>query len=199
MDVSGIFRREAIVQSVAVWNGFHRMITVTAVYACSFVGCPLLGWTWLLLFATLALVVFFGTLCILKEQEYCERLTSEIMCTSYAITGVVFMIGLTSYFRHRIPYEIFYAVHHLLFILYIVTYATEQHPHTDSNFPLGISNSFVPSLRSGSLVLQSSLQGKARIVFCYGYHREWLQDGALYLRSGHEWSYLLPSPCLESC
>ena len=77
----------------------------------------------LLLFATLALVTFYGSLCILKEKEYCERLTSEIMCTGYAIAGVVFIIALTSYFRHRIPYEIFYAVHHLLFIMYIVTVA----------------------------------------------------------------------------
>jgi predicted ferric reductase len=77
----------------------------------------------LVLFATFALVTFYGSLCALNEQEYCERLTSEIMCTGYAIAGVVFMIGLTSYFRHRIPYEIFYAVHHLLFILYIVTVA----------------------------------------------------------------------------
>jgi hypothetical protein len=51
-----------------------------------------------------------------KEKECCERLTSEIMCTGYAIMGVACMIGLTSYFRHRIPYEILYAVHHLLFI-----------------------------------------------------------------------------------
>jgi predicted ferric reductase len=75
------------------------------------------------LFATLALVTLYGSLCLLKEHEHCERLTSEIMCTGYAITGVVFMIGLNSYFRHRIPYEIFYSVHHLLFILYIVTVA----------------------------------------------------------------------------
>jgi predicted ferric reductase len=84
-----------------------------------------LGYTMisLILFATFALVAFYGSLCILNEQEYCERLTSEIMCTGYAITGFIFMIGLTSYFRHRIPYEIFYAVHHLLFVLYIVTVA----------------------------------------------------------------------------
>mgnify|MGYP000624179010 CR=1 FL=1 len=77
----------------------------------------------LVLCATFALVTCYGSLCVLNEQEYCERLTSEIMCTGYAITGFVFMIGLTSYFRHRIPYEIFYAVHHLLFVLYIVTVA----------------------------------------------------------------------------
>jgi hypothetical protein len=84
-----------------------------------------LGYTMicLVLFATFALVVFYGSLCILNEDEYCEKLTSEIMCTGYAIAGFVFMIGLTSYFRHRIPYEIFYAVHHLIFILYIVTVA----------------------------------------------------------------------------
>jgi hypothetical protein len=40
------------------------------------------------LFATLALVTFFGSLCILKEQEYSERLTAEIMCTGYAVTGL---------------------------------------------------------------------------------------------------------------
>jgi predicted ferric reductase len=75
----------------------------------------------LVLFATVALVAFYGSLCLLNEQDYCARLTSEIMCTGYAITVVVLLIGLTSYFRHSIPYEIFYAVHHLLFILYILT------------------------------------------------------------------------------
>jgi hypothetical protein len=90
----------------------------------------------LILFATFALVAFYGSLCIFNEQEYCERLTSEIMCTGYAITGFVFMIGLTSYFRHRIPYEIFYAVHHLLFVLYIVTVAhTVDHMQRSNTRP----------------------------------------------------------------
>jgi ferredoxin-NADP reductase len=37
--------------------------------------------------------------------------------------GSLLVIGGTSYFRHKIPYELFYAIHHLVFIMYFVTIA----------------------------------------------------------------------------
>jgi hypothetical protein len=57
-----------------------------------------------------------------QEQEYCERLTSEIMCTGYAIT-VVFMIGLTRIFDTASPTRSS-TQSTIFFILYIVTWHT---------------------------------------------------------------------------
>lgn len=45
----------------------------------------------------------------------------EIMITGYIILGFVLLVGMTSYFRNKMPYEIFYGVHHIVFLLYIVT------------------------------------------------------------------------------
>jgi predicted ferric reductase len=75
----------------------------------------------LVVFATLLFLVHDGTLCAGGEEYYCNRLMSEIMITGYGITVLSLFVAATSYFRHIIPYEIFYAVHHLVFLLYIVT------------------------------------------------------------------------------
>jgi hypothetical protein len=70
----------------------------------------------LFLFATLALVTLYGSLYITNEHAYCERLTSEIMCADSQLHVRIDLVLPTLH-----PYEIFYAVRHLLFILYIVT------------------------------------------------------------------------------
>lgn len=41
----------------------------------------------------------------------------------YAILGTLLIIGGTSYFRHKIPYELFYGIHHLVFIMFFITIA----------------------------------------------------------------------------
>ena len=41
----------------------------------------------------------------------------------YGISVLILILGVTSYFRHQIPYEIFYGIHHLAFIIYILTIA----------------------------------------------------------------------------
>jgi len=68
-----------------------------------------------------ALVTFYGSLCTLDGHEYCVRLSSQIMVTGYIIAGLAFIVGMTSYVRHRLPYEVFYAIHHIVFFLYILT------------------------------------------------------------------------------
>jgi predicted ferric reductase len=73
--------------------------------------------------ATLSFLCFYGTLCIDGEQEYCEKLNSEITWTGYAIACFVLLLGVTSSYRHKIPYEVFYTVHHLAFVLYGITVA----------------------------------------------------------------------------
>jgi predicted ferric reductase len=85
-----------------------------------FMGNILVG---VVFIATVSFLIFYGTLCIDGEQEYCRKLNSEIMWTGYSIALLVLSIGVTSHYRHQIPYEIFYAVHHLSFVLYAVTIA----------------------------------------------------------------------------
>lgn len=71
--------------------------------------------------ATAFFFFFFGILCIEGEQKFCNKFTMEIMITGYVILGFILIIGVTSFFRYKMPYEIFYAVHHAVFLLYIVT------------------------------------------------------------------------------
>ncbi len=71
--------------------------------------------------ATLLFFFFFGFLCAEGEQAFCDKFTLEIMITGYCILGTLLIIGGTSYFRHRIPYEIFYAMHHIVFLMYFLT------------------------------------------------------------------------------
>jgi predicted ferric reductase len=82
-----------------------------------------LGYTmvFIVFFATVLFFGFFGLLCSRGEEAFCDKFTSEIMCTGYGILATMLIMGGTSYFRHRIPYEIFYVVHHLFFALYIIT------------------------------------------------------------------------------
>jgi predicted ferric reductase len=82
-----------------------------------------LGYTTVLIvfLATVFFFAFFGLLCSGGEQAFCDKFTSEIMITGYCILGLLLIIGVTSHFRHSIPYEVFYAIHHLVFILYVLT------------------------------------------------------------------------------
>lgn len=84
-----------------------------------------LGYTMIIIvfFATIFFFFFFGLLCAEGEKAFCDKFTMEIMITGYCILGTLLIIGLTSSFRHRIPYEIFYAVHHVVFLMYIITIA----------------------------------------------------------------------------
>ncbi|CAB9516820.1 oxidase homolog protein [Seminavis robusta] len=73
--------------------------------------------------ATVFFFAFFGLLCSDGDQKFCSKFTDEIMITGYVILGMLLIIGGTSYFRHYIPYEVFYGIHHLVFILYFLTVA----------------------------------------------------------------------------
>ena len=69
-----------------------------------------LGYTMvgIVFWATIFFFIFFGTLCASGDEAFCDKFTSEIMCTGYGILGSLLIIGGTSYFRNNIPYEIFY-------------------------------------------------------------------------------------------
>jgi len=75
----------------------------------------------LVFLSTVLFLTFFGILCADGEDAFCHKLKSEIMITGYIIIGVLLIIGGTSYFRHSMPYEVFYAIHHLIFLLYFIT------------------------------------------------------------------------------
>ena len=84
-----------------------------------------LGYTMVIIvfLATLFFFTFFGLLCSRGEEQFCAKFRSEIMATGYAILGFLLIIAGTSHFRNKIPYEVFYAIHHLVFIMYAVTIA----------------------------------------------------------------------------
>lgn len=77
----------------------------------------------LLVLSTILFFIFFGTLCSDGDQAICAKFTSEIMCTGYGIIAAVLSLLGTSYFRDWIPYEIFYGVHHIVFIFYALSIA----------------------------------------------------------------------------
>eukprot|EP00536_Pseudo-nitzschia_multiseries_P001387 jgi/Psemu1/181111/e_gw1.18.42.1 len=84
-----------------------------------------LGYTMIVIvfLATIVFFFFFGLLCSEGEQKFCDNFTMEIMITGYCILGTLLIIAATSHFRYKIPYEIFYAVHHVVFLMYIITIA----------------------------------------------------------------------------
>lgn len=84
-----------------------------------------LGYTMIIIVFLVSLFIFafFGFLCIDGQAMYCSRFGSEIMITGCVILAFLFLIGATSYFRHRMRYELFYAVHHLVFVMYFITIA----------------------------------------------------------------------------
>lgn len=77
----------------------------------------------LLVLSTILFFTFFGTLCSDGDQTTCAKFTSEIMCTGYGIIAAILILLGTSYFRNRIPYEVFYGVHHIVFIFYALSIA----------------------------------------------------------------------------
>ena len=83
--------------------------------------------------ATILFFAFFGQGCAQQRsgkepspngiQTFCKNLTSEIMATGIAITGCLLLVVVTSFMRNRIKYEIFYYVHHFVFIMFALTIA----------------------------------------------------------------------------
>lgn len=73
--------------------------------------------------AGLGFFLFYGSLCGFGVDEYCDRMTSEIMITGYLLLLGVAILGATSYLRHRIPYEIFYTAHQVSILFFILTVA----------------------------------------------------------------------------
>mmetsp|Transcript_41778 Transcript_41778/g.87688 ORF Transcript_41778/g.87688 Transcript_41778/m.87688 type:complete len:516 (-) Transcript_41778:72-1619(-) len=84
-----------------------------------------LGYTMvsIVFFATIVFFVFFGILCSEGSQAFCDKFTSEIMLTGYFILGLLLMMAGTAYFRHSIPYEMFYTVHFLFIAMYSLAIA----------------------------------------------------------------------------
>lgn len=83
--------------------------------------------------ATCVFFIFFGHMCELQkmgleptpkgEFTFCDKLSTEIMNTGLGILGTLIIIVGTSYFRDKIPYEVFYAIHHLMIALFAITVA----------------------------------------------------------------------------
>ena len=94
-----------------------------------------LGYTmvFIVFLATIVFFTFFGLLCSEQkagiepapngENTFCEKFTSEIMCTGYGILGSSILVAVSSYLRDIIPYEVFYGIHHIVFIMYALAIA----------------------------------------------------------------------------
>jgi len=82
-----------------------------------------LGYTFIfLLFATIVVfLMFFGVLCNSGAQAFCDKFKTEIIITGYVIFVAFMSVGITSFLRFKIPYRVFYVVHHVVFIGYILT------------------------------------------------------------------------------
>jgi predicted ferric reductase len=68
---------------------------------------------------------FFGKVCHehkagLDPADLCEKFTSEIMITGYCIFASTLIVMFSSYFRDKIPYEIFYGLHHFVFAMFFL-------------------------------------------------------------------------------
>jgi predicted ferric reductase len=83
--------------------------------------------------STILFFVFFGQGCAQQksgkeptpggQHTFCHKMTSEIMATGLAIMGCLLLVAVTSYARNRIKYEIFYYVHHFVFIMFALAIA----------------------------------------------------------------------------
>ena len=83
--------------------------------------------------STILFFVFFGQACAQQKSgkeptpggkhTFCHKMTSEIMATGLAIMGCLLLVAATSYARNRIKYEIFYYVHHFVFIMFALAIA----------------------------------------------------------------------------
>jgi NADH:ubiquinone oxidoreductase subunit H len=94
-----------------------------------------LGYTLVILafLSTVVFFIFFGTLCSDGEDPFCAKFRTQIMSTGYAILFTLLVIGGTAYFRYSMPYEVFYAIHHLVFALYAINIAhTLDDVHRDN-------------------------------------------------------------------
>jgi predicted ferric reductase len=95
-----------------------------------------LGYTMItfVLVGTVVFFIFFGIMCDEQkrgieplnkkgEEQWCDKMTSEIMLTGIGILVALVLVLVTSYLRDRIPYELFYNVHHIVFLMFAVTVA----------------------------------------------------------------------------
>ena len=83
--------------------------------------------------ATILFFVFFGQGCAQQVSgkeptpggvnTFCKKMQSEIMITGLTIMGCLLLVAITSYMRNRIKYEIFYVVHHLVFVMFALAIA----------------------------------------------------------------------------
>jgi len=74
----------------------------------------------LLFGSTMVFICFFGFLCSQGEDKFCKNFQSEIMITGYVLFTLFMTVGVSSYLRFNIPYKIFYAIHHITIVAYIL-------------------------------------------------------------------------------
>ena len=106
---------------IASFIPFHRMLRMHIYLGYTMVS--------LVVLATLVSVGYLSALCSHGDDYACSKFSSEMMFTGYGLLAVLLLITGTSYFRHQIPYEVFYVTHHLVFLMYALSIA-----HTVDNY-----------------------------------------------------------------
>lgn len=70
----------------------------------------------LVLIVFITFVGYYSALCAQGENEYCEKMNSEIMLTGYGIAFIFLLVGLSSFFRFQLKYRIFTTIHQVVFL-----------------------------------------------------------------------------------
>jgi len=88
-----------------------------------------LGYTmcFFIIVATIVFFVFFGHGCRqhlgqlghpLEPVDFCEKMQSEIMITGLCIFVLLMIVMASSFLRRHMPFEWFYVLHHLVFVMF---------------------------------------------------------------------------------
>mmetsp|Transcript_255 Transcript_255/g.620 ORF Transcript_255/g.620 Transcript_255/m.620 type:complete len:915 (+) Transcript_255:51-2795(+) len=128
--------RFSISQLSTSWPGITKFVPLNRMFEIHIhLGYLMVG---LAVFCTMGLILLNGLICSDGDSSGCDNLTAEIMLTGYAIVLALVAVAVTSYLRYRLPYEVFYIVHHLVFIMYILAAA-----HTlDNLHRAGVKNRY---------------------------------------------------------
>lgn len=77
--------------------------------------------TVLIMAAVIVNIIYFAILCgIAGDESACIHFSSVEMITSYIMLTLISLVAITSYFRNKTCYKLFYVAHHVIFLLFAV-------------------------------------------------------------------------------
>ena len=86
-----------------------------------------IGWSFviIMILSTIGFFAFFGKVCTdhlagKDPLDTCKKFSSEIFVTGLVILAITVIVGVTSFFRAKINYDIFYRFHLLVLAMYVM-------------------------------------------------------------------------------